>query len=281
MQTPRHMVHTKPSNQHMAGRSFLQCADCHHHNRRHARKNVVRAKRLRRAFGNTQWCHSRHAMQNCSYSCNCDSNGRQPCDTCLPRLCLCLETSLRTGGLWITHEDVATIVGKLFATIIIQKCLVTGTAIQRHDGLVAHTFMAKLEAAKFDGLVTDMSNWTQAERTFASIHRDKHAMWCNREKTVLRKKSPHNMYDKATVLAGIKRAGLKGVSLTEVVIEYEHAYIDLLSLLSAEGSQLKRIDSQIWFTPQLTLRQTTSRKKRKRNLPDGTILAPVTSSAPP
>lgn len=257
----------------MVGRSSLKCTDCHHHNSRHARKNVVCAKCFRRALINTQRCHSCHAMQNCT------CNGRRPCNACVPRLCARLETSLRSGGQWITHQHISIITGKQLADVIIQKCLVAGTAIQRHDGLVAHAFMAKLDSAKLDAGVTDMTSWSQAERAFVSTHCDKHAMWCDHEKTIVRKKTHHNMYDKATVLAGIKKAGLKGVTLSEVVIEYEHAYIDLLSLLSAEGSHLKRIESQIWFAPQLTLRHNSLRKKRKRNLPDGTILAQDTSNA--
>ena len=95
--------------------------------------------------------------------------------------------------------------------------------------------------------VTDTSGWARTKVEFARAHCGAHGLWYNARLKQLRPNTALRLYDKASILAKLRSAPSTGLSITEVVKEYEGAHLDVHDLITER--RVCQYNDTIWLTP--------------------------------
>ena len=102
--------------------------------------------------------------------------------------------------------------------------------VDRATNSVCHVLAHKLLVAS-QQLHASIADWSLQEREFAAKHCGKNKMWYHPRQKMLRRITPLRLYDKPSILAHMKRNSIQGISLTDIVKEYEDAHLHVYSLL--------------------------------------------------
>ena len=188
---------------------------------------------------------------------------RRLCGVCVDGLCVKLVNLAHERGVWLQPRDVAAAVGGERVDQVLRGAIVCVDLLVNAGGCVAHRLVGKLDGALGCVGVTSMEGWSRSECAFAVRHCRRHGLWCDLQRKVLRRATKHNMFDVVSLEAGVRGAGTRGMSVCEMVVEYPGAYIDLHALLTRAGSELVRVDSQIWHRSTMALVLAPSLKRRR------------------
>ena len=119
------------------------------------------------------------------------------------------------------------------------------------DRGVAHAHVATIGAAGATPEGIDCSRWEPAILDFAAEHAAENGLFINRARTIIRPRTPHNVTDTASMVEALRVAGVGGVPLADMVVEYTGAYMDLHALLTETPSCVTIEESQIWIAPRV------------------------------
>ena len=194
----------------------------------------------------------------------CPGSGPRLCRACAGARADELEALLARTGRWMRAHEVAEAVAADEFPCVERR--VRAAPEGRHriafsDRGVAHEHVVAIGRAGDTPGGRDCTRWPPALLGFAANHAAKNGLYINRDRTVIRPRTRHNVTDAASMVAALRAAGAAGIPLADMVAEYTGAYMDLHAMLTETPSCVTIAESQIWHSPQ------PARSRRSRPTP--------------
>jgi len=146
---------------------------------------------------------------------------------------------------------------------LLEKLSASPECVVLQGRTVVHIYTHELlQAAKTHDEVS-VEGWRVTKREFARKHASKFGMWYLPQKKKLMRTTALCLYDKDSLFLHMVRADSAGVNISDIVKEYDNAYLDVYELVS-EGKLCEYRD-KVWLNPDLKESTLLSRRKSLAN----------------